>query len=81
MEENTEKLDEGALVQDPQALKKLLIAQVRAGGGTQAFDSKAVLQNLVKQTVEAFLELEMEEHLGYPKYAAEGAAAVIPATA
>lgn len=72
MEENTEKLDEGALVQDPQALKKLLIAQVRAGGGTQAFDSKAVLQNLVKQTVEAFLELEMEEHLGYPKYAAEG---------
>jgi putative transposase len=72
MDENTEKLDEGALVQDPQALKKLLIAQVRAGGGTQAFDSKAVLQNLVKQTVEAFLELEMEEHLGYPKYAAEG---------
>jgi transposase-like protein len=72
MDENTEKLDEGALVQDPQALKKLLMAQVRAGGGTQAFDSKAVLQNLVKQTVEAFLELEMEEHLGYPKYAAEG---------
>jgi transposase-like protein len=35
-------------------------------------DSKAMLQNLVKQTLEAFLELEMEEHLGYPKYAADG---------
>lgn len=60
------------MIQDPEALKKFLIAQVRAGGGSQAFDSKALLQNLVKQTIEAFLEVEMEEHLGYPKYATEG---------
>jgi transposase-like protein len=26
----------------------------------------------MKQTLEAFLELEMEEHLGYPPHAAEG---------
>jgi len=72
MKENAEAPDFGTLIHDPEALKKLLIAQVRAGGGSQAFDSKAVLQSLVKQTVEAFLEVEMEEHLGYPKYAPEG---------
>jgi putative transposase len=72
MNENTEVLNIAGLLRDPEALKKLLIAQVRAGGGTQAVDSKAVVQNLVKQTLEAFLELEMEEHLGYSKYAPDG---------
>jgi putative transposase len=72
MNEDTETLDFANLIQDPSALKKLLIAQVRAGGGTKAFDSKAMVQNLVKQTMEAFLEVEMEEHLGYPKYSPEG---------
>lgn len=72
MKENAEVPDFASLIHDPEALKKLLIAQVRAGGGSQALDSKAVLQNLVKQTVEAFLEVEMEEHLGYPKHAPEG---------
>lgn len=72
MNENAEVTDFATLIQDPEALKKLLIAQVRAGGGSQAFDSKALLQSLVKQTVEAFLEVEMEEHLGYPKYAPQG---------
>ena len=57
---------------DPQAFKKLLMAQVRARGGTQAVDSKNVFQNLVKQTLEAFLELELEERIGYSKYAPEG---------
>lgn len=72
MNENSEAVDLATLIQDPQALKKLLIAQVRAGGGTQAVDSKTLVQNLVKQTLEAFLELEMEEHLGYPKHAPDG---------
>jgi putative transposase len=72
MNENTAVPDFATLIEDPEALKKLLIAQVRARGGSQAFDSKAVLQNLVKQTMEAFLEVEMEEHLGYPKYAPQG---------
>jgi putative transposase len=72
MNENAESIDFSSLTQDPQALKKLLMAQVRARGGTPTMDSKAVVQSLVKQTLEAFLELEMEEHLGYGRYAAEG---------
>jgi putative transposase len=52
--------------------KKLLMDQVRAGGGTQAMDTKQLFQTLVKDTLEAFLELEMEEHLGYPKHGPEG---------
>jgi putative transposase len=46
--------------------------QVRAGGGTQAMDTKQLFQTLVKDTLEAFLELEMEEHLGYSKHDPEG---------
>lgn len=72
MEEPTEVADSANLLQDPEALKKLLMAQVRAGGGSQALDAKALVQNLVKQTFEALLEVEMEEHLGYAKHAPEG---------
>ena len=72
MEEQTEVPDSANLLQDPEALKKLLMAQVRAGGGSQALDAKALVQNLVKQTFEALLEVEMEEHLGYAKHAPEG---------
>ena len=64
--------DDASLLADPEALKKMIIAQVRARGGTRAVDSKDVFQSLVKQTLEAFLEVEMEEHLGYPKYAGQG---------
>jgi len=72
MNETTAVPDFATLMEDPAALKERLIAQVRAARGSQAFDSKALLQNLVKQTVEAFLEVEMEDHLGYPKYVPEG---------
>jgi putative transposase len=64
--------DPELLNREPEAFKKMLMAQVRARGGTSAVDSKNVFQQLVKQTMEAFLELEMEEQLGYSKYAAEG---------
>lgn len=64
--------DPELLNRDPEEFKKILMAQVRARGGTSAVDSKNVFQQLVKQTMEAFLELEMEEQLGYSKYAAEG---------
>lgn len=64
--------DPEVLNQDPEAFKKMLIAQVRARGGTAAVDSKTMFQSLVKQTLEAFLELELEEQLGYSKYAPEG---------
>jgi len=72
MEQQTELPDRVDLLQDPEALKKLLMAQVRASGGSQALDAKALVQNLVKQTFEALLEVEMEEHLGYIRYASEG---------
>jgi putative transposase len=58
--------------EDSKDFKKLLMDQVRAGGGTQAVDTKQLFQTMVKETLEAFLELEMEEHLGYPKHDAEG---------
>lgn len=48
--------------------KKSLMDQVRAAGGTQALDTKQLFQKLVKETLEALLELEMEEHLGYAKH-------------
>jgi hypothetical protein len=70
--ENAEVLDVTVLTQNPKALKKLLMAQIRAQGGTGAVDSKSIVSGLIKQTLEAFLELEMEEHLGYPQYDAEG---------
>jgi len=48
--------------------KKSLMDQVRAAGGTQAIDTKQLFQKLVKETLEALLELEMEEHLGYARH-------------
>jgi len=65
-------LDPEAFNQDPKMFKKALIDQVRARGGTAAVDCKNIFQDLVKQTLEAFLELELEEQLGYGKYAPEG---------
>ena len=72
MNENAAVIDVTGLMENPQAFKKLLIDQIRARGGTTAVDSKSIVQGLMKQALEAFLELEMEEHLGYPPHAAEG---------
>jgi transposase-like protein len=52
--------------------KKLLMDQARAGGGTQAIDTKQLFQAMIKDTIEAFLELKLEEHLGYAKHDAKG---------
>jgi putative transposase len=52
--------------------KKSLMDQVRAAGGTQVINTKQLFQKLAKETLEALLELEMEEHLGYAKYDPEG---------
>ena len=57
---------------DSKTFKKLLMDQVRSRGGTQAIDTKQLFQSMVKDTLEAFLELEMEEHLGYARNAPEG---------
>src|SRR5689334_22667997 len=61
-----------ALLGDRDAFKKQLMDKVRAHGGTAAVNAKEFFQNLVRQTMEAFLELEMEEHLGYGKHDASG---------
>lgn len=61
-------IDPELLQQDPQAFKQALMAQIRARGGTSVVDTKSVFQDLIKQTLEAFLEVEMEDQLGYPKH-------------
>ena len=65
-------IDPEMLARDPQGFKKALIEQVRARGGSRAVGTKSVFQDLIKQTLEAFLEVEMEEQLGYSKHAPEG---------
>lgn len=69
-ETSTSILPDPAL--DSKTYKKLLMEQLRARGGSQGVDTKQVFQNMVKETIEAFLELEMEEHLGYAKHKPEG---------
>jgi putative transposase len=54
------------------SFKNALMDHVRAQGGSNAVDTKSLFQNLVKEGLEALLELEMEEHLGYPKHGPEG---------
>lgn len=54
------------------ALQKMLMDQVRARGGTKVVDSKNLFQSLVQQGLQALLELEMEEHLGYAKHEPAG---------
>jgi transposase-like protein len=71
-----EPAQEDHLIPDPaldsKTFKKLLMDQVRARGGTDAVNTKQVFNNLVKDTLEAFLELELEQHLGYAKHDPEG---------
>ena len=57
-------IDPELLQQDPQAFKQALMAQIRARGGTSVVDTKSVFQDLIKQTLEAFLEVEMERRGG-----------------
>ena len=60
--------ESSALLGDRDSFKKQLMDKVRAQGGAAAVNSKEFFQNLVRQTMEAFLELEMDEHLGYGKH-------------
>jgi putative transposase len=57
---------------DSKSFKNLLMDRLRAQGGSQAVDTKQLFQTMVKETLEAFLELEMEQHLGYAKHDPEG---------
>ena len=64
--------DGSMLLGDRDSFKKQLMDKVRAQGGTGAVDSRQFFQSLVRQTMEAFLELELEEHLGYGKHEPSG---------
>lgn len=70
--ESDTPLDLGSLAAGRDDFKQQLIDKVRAQGGTRLVDSKQFFQTLVQQTLEAFLELEMEEHLGYEKHDSQG---------
>jgi putative transposase len=65
-------VDITSVLGDRDAFKKRLMEKVRAQGGTRVVNSKHLFQELVQQTLEAFLELELEEHLGYEKHDPSG---------
>jgi len=54
-----------------QSLAEQLVEQARADGKSLV-GPDGLLSDLTKQVLETGLEVEMEEHLGYPKHAAEG---------
>lgn len=59
--------------QIPEAQKALIDQLIRESGGPQAlFDKGGLLDNLKKRFIEQALEAEMDDHLGYPKYAPFG---------
>ena len=72
MDESQQELTVANLLGDGEEFKKQLMDKLRNRGGTAAVDSKKFFQVLVQQTLEALLELEMEEHLGYAKNDAIG---------
>jgi len=57
---------------DSELFKKTLMEQVRQGGGTAAVGGRDFFNRLVKTALEVLLQVEMEEHLGYPKHSATG---------
>jgi len=61
------------------SLAEQLVEQARADG-VDLVGPGGLLSDLTKQVLETGLEVEMEEHLGYPKHAAEGRTAATPAT-
>lgn len=57
---------------DTTALQKQLQQHIRAAGGTVKVGGEAFLQQIVKATLQALLEAEMTEHLGYEPHAGHG---------
>ncbi len=53
------------------SLAEQLVEQARADG-KYLVGPGGLLSDLTKQVLETGLEVEMDEHLGYPKHAAEG---------
>lgn len=69
------KVEEVPSIFSAETFKKQLIEQVKAKGGSKAFTAdNDFIGELVKSAMEALLEVEMEEHLGYPPYGEKPAA-------
>ena len=55
------------------AFKKAMMQQIKEAGGAKAvLQQKDLIKSLTKSALEALLEIEMEEHVGYSKYSTEG---------
>ncbi len=54
---------------DPAAFQKQLQQHIKAAGGTVKVGGEAFLQQIVKATLQALLDAEMTEHLGYEPHA------------
>jgi len=63
--------DESSEQRPDRSLAEQLVEQARADG-KNLVGPGGLLSDLTKQVLETGLEVEMEEHLGYPKHAAEG---------
>jgi transposase-like protein len=58
--------------EDAEGFKEALLKKIRAAGGAKAFYAQGdFIKSLMKSTMEALLEAEMEEHLGFEKHSAE----------
>jgi len=49
-----------------------LLAHVREAGGSSAIDPNALCRELMQKTLQTLLDVEMEEHLGYPPHDPKG---------
>lgn len=67
--QNVQHSDVAPSIFDAAIFKKQLIEQVKSAGGSKAFlNGNDFMKDLVKNAMEALLQVEMEEHLGYPPY-------------
>lgn len=57
---------------DTAAFQKQLQQHIKAAGGTVKIGGQAFLQQIVKAALQAMLEAEMTEHLGYEPHAGQG---------
>ena len=57
---------------DTDALQKQLQQHIKAAGGTVRVGGQAFVQKVVQATLQAMLNAEMTEHLGYEPYAGQG---------
>lgn len=63
--------DESSEERPDRSLAEQLVEQARADGKSLVGPG-GLLSDLTKQVLETGLEVEMDEHLGYPKHASEG---------